>query len=310
MAKSNTNAHVSTLQTRSLPVFPDAERLVRIPAPPMLAELETAETLLTMQHTSNTVQPQADIPISNDLELQEPVISTANQISELILENSPLPADNQAAETLIDAMDKIVNHEDASFSKPPNWLKFRDCMDVITGRVSDLVDVVNLANLPTWNANKIKPCRVELVRIDPTPTVKLPTLQTKQDLVDLGDYFTRSKSKPKKTRQGQRPQSANTNVYYDEGTSSSDHNKKKKHKRRKSTPPTDGPMASCVHAQNTTTGTPTVCLPPLEADKPTAVDAEQVPESIPVPDNTANDTHEPKVKGSFATHSFSLKKMK
>ena len=155
--------NVSTLQTGSLPVFPDAELLVQIPAPPMLAELETAETLLTMQHTSNTVQPQADIPISNDLELQEPVISTANQISELILENSPLPADNQAAETLIDAMDKIVNHEDASFSEPPNWLKFRDCMDVITGRVSDLVDIVNLANLAMWNANKIKPCRVELV---------------------------------------------------------------------------------------------------------------------------------------------------
>ena len=111
-------------------------------------------------------------------------------------------------------------------------------------------------------------------------------------------------------RQGRRPQSANTNVYYDEGTSSSDHNNKKKPKRSKSTPPTDGPMTSHVHAQNTMTGTPTVHLPPLEVDKPTAVDAEQVPESIPVPDNTANDTHEPKVKGSFATHSFSLKKTK
>ena len=293
-----------------MPVFPDAEPPVQIPAPPTLAELETAEMLLTMQHTPNTTQPQDDIPISNVLELQEPVVSTTNQISELILENSPLLADNQITESLTDAMDKIVNHEDTSFSEPPNWLKFRDCMDVITGRVSDLVDVVNLTNLARWDSNKIKPCRVELVLINPTPTVKLPTLQMRQDLVDLGEYFTRSKYKPKKLRQGWRPRRANTNVDYDEGTSSSDQKNKKKPKRSKTTLPADGPTASRVHAQNSMTGTPTVHLPPVEMDKIADVDAEEELESIPVPDNITDDTQEPKVKGSFATCSFALKKTK
>ena len=81
----------------------------------------------------------------------------------IILENSPVSTDNHAVENLIDDMDKIVNHEDVSFSEPTNWLKFHGCMDVITGRVSDLVDVVNLANLASLDVTKITPCRVELV---------------------------------------------------------------------------------------------------------------------------------------------------
>ena len=303
--------HVSTLQTGSLPVFPDAEPLVHVPAPPTLAELETVETLLTMQHTTNTAPPQADIPTNNDLELQEAVVTTANQISELILENSPVSTDNQTVENLIDTMDKIVNHEDVSFSKPTNWLKFRDCMDVITGRVSNLVDVVNLVNIASLDVIKITPCRVELVRINPTPTVKLLTLQTNQDLVALGEYFTRSKNKPRRTRQSQRPRSASTNIDYDEGTSSSDlNNNKKKPKRSKTTSPADGPTASRVHAQNRSTGTPTVCLPPLELDKMLDTDAEQTSEPMPAPNKVVSDTHEPKVKGSFATRSFALKKTK
>ena len=40
--------HVSTLQTGLLPVFPDAQPIVQVPAPPSLAELEMAKTLLTM----------------------------------------------------------------------------------------------------------------------------------------------------------------------------------------------------------------------------------------------------------------------
>ena len=95
-------------------------------------------------------------------------------------------------------MDKVVNHEDVSFAEPPSWLKFRDCMDLITGRVSDLVETVNLTNLSVMDKIEITPCRVELVRIKFTPTVKLPTLQTNQDLIALGEYFTRSKLKPKK----------------------------------------------------------------------------------------------------------------
>ena len=45
--------NVSTLQTRSQPVFPDAQPIVHVPAPLTIAELETAEALLTMQDTSN-----------------------------------------------------------------------------------------------------------------------------------------------------------------------------------------------------------------------------------------------------------------
>ena len=66
-------------------------------------------------------------------------------------------------------------------------------MDIITGRISELVDTVNLSNLPVFECIKIKPCIVELVRIKNIPTVKLPSLQTKEDLLSLGQYFTRSK---------------------------------------------------------------------------------------------------------------------
>ena len=75
-----------------------------------------------------------------------------------------------------DAMDKIVEHEDVLFSEPKNWIKFRDCMDLVTGRIDDIVDSMNLeniANLVVGNVQRkeIKPCLVELVRIKPTPTV-------------------------------------------------------------------------------------------------------------------------------------------
>ena len=58
-------------------------------------------------------------------------------------------------------------------------------MDLTTGRVSELVETVNLANLFVMDQIEMTPCRVELVRIKPTPTIKLPTLQTQQDLIDL-----------------------------------------------------------------------------------------------------------------------------
>ena len=48
-----TTQPVSTHQTR--PVFPDSQPLVQVPAPPSLAELETAKTLLTMQDTDPSV---------------------------------------------------------------------------------------------------------------------------------------------------------------------------------------------------------------------------------------------------------------
>ena len=49
-------------------------------------------------------------------------------------------------------------------------------MDLVTGRIDDIVDYVNLENIAQLVAGnvqrtEIKPCRVELVRIKPTPTV-------------------------------------------------------------------------------------------------------------------------------------------
>ena len=56
-----------------------------------------------------------------------------NQTSELILESPPITTDNQDQVELHDAMDKVTNHEDVSFTEPNNWLKFCDCMDLVTG---------------------------------------------------------------------------------------------------------------------------------------------------------------------------------
>ena len=58
--------------------------------------------------------------------------------------------------------------------------------------------------------------------------VKLPTLQTNQDLIALGEYFTRSKLKPKKRRKNRRPRDASTNIDYYEDTPSSEADKKPK----------------------------------------------------------------------------------
>ena len=159
---------------------------------------------------------------------------------------------------LYDAMDKVTNHEDVSFTEPNNWLKFRDCMDLVTGQVSELVESVNLSNLAILDQIKTPPCRVELVWIKFTPMVKLPTLQTTQDLLALRDYFTRLKTKPKKHRRGRRPRSASTDIDYKEITPSSNTDKKQKPKWTRITPPVDGPTASRVQAQITSTGIPSV----------------------------------------------------
>ena len=282
---------------------------MHVPAPPTLAELETANTLLTMQQTTNQVQSM-DADTTNNLNLQEPDITTADQLSELILDNVQTPSVVYPIDDLLDAMDKLVEHEDVSFSEPNYWLKCRDCMDVVTGRISDLVDVVTLDKLSIWDSTQTKPCRVELVQLKYTPTVKLPTLQTKQDLLALGEYFTRSKNKPRKPRKNRRPRSTHTDVNYEEGTSSSDQNKKRTSKKNKSAPPADGPTAAQVHAQKTTTQTPPVRLPALEVDKPADPVIESVPEHPPPTDNIEKDLPTPKRKGSFATRSFTLRKKK
>ena len=193
--------HVSTLQTDLLPVFPDTQPVSTDPTPPTLAELEMAKTLLTMHDAPHVDIPQSDYTMNNTtLELQEPMVTMVNQATELIINRPHGSTENQDRGNLFDAMDKVVDHEDVSFTEPAFWLKFHDCMDLITGWVSELVEMVNLANLFAMDQIKTTPCRVELMRIKFTQTVKLPTLQTNQDLISLGEYFTRSKSKPKQHR--------------------------------------------------------------------------------------------------------------
>ena len=144
------------------------------------------------------------------------------------------------------------------FTEPNNWLKFRDCMDLVTGRVSELIESVTLSNLAILDQIKTRPCKEELVWIKFTLTVKLPTLQTTQDLLTLGDYFTRSKTKPKKQRRGRRPRSVCTDIDYKEITPSSDIDKKQKPKWTRITLPADGLTASQVQAQTTSIGIPSV----------------------------------------------------
>ena len=86
------------------------------------------------------------------LELQEPIITTGSHVTEFVTDRSNVPIENQHDANLLDAMDKVVNHKDVWFAEPSNWLKFHDCMDLITGRVSELVETVNLANL--WIKSK------------------------------------------------------------------------------------------------------------------------------------------------------------
>ena len=215
----------------------------------------SVETLLTMHAAQTTEADQSDHTTSNAaLELQEPIVTTVSQATELIIDRPNVPIENQHIANLLDAMDKVVNHKDVSFAEPSNWLKFCDCMDLITGWVSELVETVNLANLFVMDQIEIAPCRAELVRIKLTPMVKLPTLQTSQDLIALGEYFTRSKLKLKQHRKNRRPCNASTDIDYNKDTPSSGADKKSKRKWTKNKPPADGPSASRVGAQLTSTG--------------------------------------------------------
>ena len=171
--KLQTAPHVSTNQTDLLPVFPTFQAIDLIPAPPTTTELDTAETLLTMHDavTFDQYPPEQELN-STVLELQEPTVSVPT-VTELVLDKPIEPKDVPYESVLIDAMDKIVTHEDVSFAKPYHWLKYRDCTDLITGRINDFVEVINLNNLSgTEGENfettridqlKLKPCRVELV---------------------------------------------------------------------------------------------------------------------------------------------------
>ena len=176
---------VSTNQTNQ-PAFPDMmpPPIISVPAPPTIEELETAEILLTIQN----VQPKTQDGL---MELQEPMITNIQYSANDVMIDNPFNLQDPTL-YLGNAMDKIVEHEDVSFSEPRNWIKFRDCMDLVTGRIDDIVDFVNsenIAKLVAWSVQRIEitPCRVELVRIKPTPTVQLPSLQTTSHLLALNE---------------------------------------------------------------------------------------------------------------------------
>ena len=201
MAKIEPSSDVSTLQTSSLPVFPDSQPLVTLPAPPTLAELETAQALVKLHDNQwDSLQQASTTPSVSTLELQEPSVSTIDRPIELVIENPPVTTEEQLDNVLADAMDKIVEHTDVSYTEPWYWIKFCDCMDLITGRMSELVETVNLFNLTVFDQIETKPCTVDLVWIKFTPTLKLPILKTEQDLLSLGQHFTRIKAKEKEGR--------------------------------------------------------------------------------------------------------------
>ena len=112
-------------------------------------------------------------------------------------------------EALIDVMDKLVNHLDVSFSGKEHWSKVTDFADQIITCVH--VETAAIVKTPL-----VKECSVVLTRLDPTETlpVKLPTLQSAQNLLDIGAYFTRSKRIPKKIRTCRIPTSVSTNITY------------------------------------------------------------------------------------------------
>ena len=307
---------VSTNQTNQ-PAFPDLmpPPIINIPAPPTLEELETAETLLTMQSiTAETFDVQ--------MELQEPTVSAIHVLqggaNDILIEN---PFNMQDfADCLSDAMDKIMEHEDVSFSEPTNWLKFRDCMDLVTGRIDDTVDYVNLENiaqLVSGNVQRteIKPCRVELVRIKPTPTIRLPSLQTTSDLLSLNEYFTHSRSKPKPKRKNRHPRYASTNVNYAEtGNQSEGEIRQKQLKLRTFSPPAVGPSQSRIASQDKPTIAPDVRLPPVETGNkekhdtsPTELPSLTIKTLNPV---QTKPKHGRRLRGTFSAKSFILKKIK
>ena len=315
---------VSTYQTgalSTLPVFPEVEPILQLPAPPTLAELETAESLLKLQSIGTD-----DLDVNMEIQLQEPTIVNTVQPCELSLEYLPMELSVATNACYYDAMNKTVDHEDISFNDPQNWLKQSDCMDIITGRIHDFVDIVTLSNTTVFEKlttpphqvdedNKGKeittpPCIVELYRIKTTPVVKLPTLQTNQDLIAVGNYFTRSKTKPKLVRKGRRPRNASTNIAYEESASSSDDPRIKTKKKSKPSPPAHGASASRVLSQNQQTIKPTIRLPPVTVDKPidepgpAAIDP--TPLIMPAPTKDIKTI----TKGKFSTRSYILKKVK
>ena len=148
-----------------------------------------------------------------------------------------------------------------------------------------------------------KPCIVELVRIKTTPVVKLPTLQTNQDLIALGNYFTRSKTRPKSVRKGRRLRNASTDIAYEGSAPSSDDPCNKKRKKSKPSPPAHGPTVSRVISQNKLTLKPTTRLPPMTVDKPREEPETADTDLVPGIKLTPTSDKKTVTKGKFSTRS-------
>ena len=262
---------VSTNQTNTVPIFLDSQPLVTIPAPPTLAELEAAQALVMLQ------KHIGDEP--NELMLQEPNVLPVPETTYFSPEG-PLWVEAEPLVALTDAMDKIVEHTDISHPEPYHWMKSRDCMDIVTGRISELVDTVNLSNLPVIECIKIKPCIVELVRIKKILTVKLPSLQTEEDLLTLRQYFVRSKLRPRKSRQSRKPRSVSSNIDYEEKSQPSDSEKKPKNRQLRPKPPAHGLSESRIRSQSAPTVQPSVRLPPAEIPDAEEPNREETPSKL------------------------------
>ena len=142
--------------------------------------------------------------------------------------------------------------------------------------------------------------------------MKLPSLQTKEDLLTLGQYFTRSKLRPKKSRQSRKPRSASSNIDYKEKSPPSDIEKKPKNKRIKPKPPACGPSESRIQSQTVSTEQPSIRLPPVEKPVSNEPDGEEIPTNLDTPQQFRADLDtkvKPKV-GEFKTQAFILKKRK
>ena len=149
-----------------------------LPKPTPYDELETAHTLEDMTVQSGNLIEQQDslptnLPVSHPEDIEEPPISDY--------------------EPLTDAMDKLVNHPDVSFSDEKFWW-------IGTNFADHIITSEHEKNESDLLQTKIKKCTVVLMKLDPAETlpVKLPSLQTEQDLLDVCAYFTRSKRLPKK----------------------------------------------------------------------------------------------------------------
>ena len=138
--ENNKHNTIESLKVDNLIKY-DSESITALPT---LAELETAQTLVTLQEDHSTIPQPSTTSSTNILKLQEPNVPLIPETTELVLETPPWVKEEQRDNILTDAMDKIVEHKDVSHPEPWYWMKFRDCMDIIMGRISELVETVNL----------------------------------------------------------------------------------------------------------------------------------------------------------------------